>query len=1264
MTKKSAVAKVAGAFLGFAMLLSLVVPSAAVAQTSQDAQIQELLNLISSLQAQLAALQGGSSTSTGTPINVNFGSCNFTKNFKMGASDPEVLDVQRFLNSDPSTMVASTGVGSAGQETSYFGTLTHNAVIKFQNKYAADVLTPIGLSAGTGNWFSMTRAKANMLCSSASSNTGSNTGTGTTIPAANGLTIQLAPGSPDFTVIPLNASASKFGSFLFSAGSQSVEITELVVGRTGLGDRDDFNDVWINVNGAQFADDRSIVAGDFATFPLISTPLVIPAGQTYTVDIMGSLKGNADDAGHYNALGFKSITTRNNAPINATLPIFAGMTTIGTQAATVVTVTAQGSDKTVSVGNTATEIGRFQIDINSSNDQDVVIESITLENEGTMDDLHNRLANIQLRTDGQNVAKSVTINGDLVTFVLDGYEMEDGKTQTFQILADIVNAEVNDTLQFQLDEDHDMVAREVATGSGTRINGNDGTATTPAKNVDLKTYTVETGDVGLSINNANSRNVAPGIDDVVLLDGDLTIDAGIRVEGLKVRLQSGTDTDGDIVSDINSNFENVTLRINGIAIDTVDTLTNASGGAASEAFVTGSSGDYYDFSSSFTLDAGTHNITVEADVQSDATPDDKLKLVVFSADFDSPEYTASGDTVPSGELTGQTDGSTITIQTATLTANRNDGNSSETIVSGTDGIKVMGFTLTANDSTDINVTSMTFTLAPASTYPASFVTNMRIEVDGVAQGSQVDLSSGIISDLDFIVPESEQVQVELFADTNTGTTSTTMQIDLDDIDAFDVEGNSATVNVAGAAIGTGNPVSSDNFTVSTGGTFTMTIDGNTPDEDILIGDGGSVWYPVASYRLTAEDEDLKVTDLHFANATSSTDNQATSSHSDDRVMTMGVFDENGVLKGEKDFVTGELHFDLGEDLNSDGLGAILVPADDFTKITIRAKLNNIADGDKTGRLLRLILNQYKGSGESDGGLGMGVTVQSTATGDDLATTSLTAARTPTTAAYRGTSTVADMFAMRRTKPTITVVPQTSSETTLTNGSQKVLFRFTVSADSNEDIAWKGIKFDVTGRFGGVAMGSTTGAATFNEQTSGSSSSGFASSTGDGGNAFLTAFELYETSSNQEVQDGNYVYQIDWDGTNDNGELAIIVNDGREEVVGAGQSKTYELRATVSGATTDGDFTDIVIDSEADDAATAAYLVDFSDPDEVDGTADSDVDMTAQSPATSPYSFLWSDNSGSPHSLDDNNATADQRDWTNDRFVDISNSSWNKTADFN
>lgn len=73
-----------------------------------------------------------------------------TRSLRMGDRNADVTILQTILNHDERTRVAATGPGSPGNETSYFGNATRNAVIAFQELYNADVLTPLGLSHGTG----------------------------------------------------------------------------------------------------------------------------------------------------------------------------------------------------------------------------------------------------------------------------------------------------------------------------------------------------------------------------------------------------------------------------------------------------------------------------------------------------------------------------------------------------------------------------------------------------------------------------------------------------------------------------------------------------------------------------------------------------------------------------------------------------------------------------------------------------------------------------------------------------------------------------------------------------------------------------------------------------------------------------------------------------------------------------------------------------------------------------------------------------------
>src|SRR3989344_2052478 len=159
MSKVLATKNIASVLIGIGLVLAMTFAFATPVKAQSLADLQAQIN---ALLAQIAALQGGGSQQTGGLVCATF-----TRNHSMGNSGGEVMAIQKFLNSVDGTQLATTGAGSPGNETSYFGSITKAAVVKFQNKFAAEVLAPVGLSAGTGYWGPSSRAKANGLCAAA-----------------------------------------------------------------------------------------------------------------------------------------------------------------------------------------------------------------------------------------------------------------------------------------------------------------------------------------------------------------------------------------------------------------------------------------------------------------------------------------------------------------------------------------------------------------------------------------------------------------------------------------------------------------------------------------------------------------------------------------------------------------------------------------------------------------------------------------------------------------------------------------------------------------------------------------------------------------------------------------------------------------------------------------------------------------------------------------------------------------------------------------
>ena len=136
---------------------SFPIQTHAQASGELQAQIADLQRQIQELQTKLLTVQGANPPiSTQDPkrlesafpaIPADF---TFEKRLELSQVNSDVQYLQIILNSDPDTHLASAGPGSLRKDTTKFGPLTKTAVIKFQEKYSDDFLTPWKFKRGTG----------------------------------------------------------------------------------------------------------------------------------------------------------------------------------------------------------------------------------------------------------------------------------------------------------------------------------------------------------------------------------------------------------------------------------------------------------------------------------------------------------------------------------------------------------------------------------------------------------------------------------------------------------------------------------------------------------------------------------------------------------------------------------------------------------------------------------------------------------------------------------------------------------------------------------------------------------------------------------------------------------------------------------------------------------------------------------------------------------------------------------------------------------
>ncbi len=683
---------------------------------AQGATIEELLASIAALETELLALQAQVDGGTGATVS----GCtitSFDRALKLTMTGDDVKCLQIVLNTDSATQLGSSGVGSAGNETSYFGPLTKAAVIKFQELYADEVLASWGLTAGTGFVGSTTRTKLNSILSAGTTvddddddedTDAEEDEEDTTSTFEAGLRVALSDATPIGRSVAIGAYDKIFAKIKFTAGtSEAYTVNTIVIHRDGLSDTDDISEVKLYDNGTPLGTTQAFSVTTYkATFSGLNWE--IPAGTTKVLTVKASIDTSTNNAtqGNSPSMGIASasdVVVADGTSVTGNFPVYGNeMMIAGTS---VGQLDVDQNDNSVASdvisGSTDQEVGSFKFTADSTEGFD--IEEITLTEIGTS--VGNDISNITLKYLGETVATVGSLTNGQATFTGSPlFSLNAGIAKNIDIYVDIASDVISErTVRFEVTESSDVTAVGDNTGGVVKITYSSGSTFI---NRQSSTWTIRQGTLTVAYDgatNLSSQVYTIGASQVIL--ASFKFSAGSR-EGLKItKLKfNATGTDETYTVRVADNeFQSVQLYIDGS-----ETSSGHVGGISSGIITFLDTGGLFEVPKS-----GNTVVTVKADITTAADTDDglgfyisavtniKMKGLESAADIfsDSSHITLSGIGTNDAVVHGVREKGTLTV------ANEPTTPAAKSIHLGDDDLTIFKFKLSA-EFEDIAVSSI------------------------------------------------------------------------------------------------------------------------------------------------------------------------------------------------------------------------------------------------------------------------------------------------------------------------------------------------------------------------------------------------------------------------------------------------------------------------------------------------------------------------------------------------------------------------------
>ncbi|MEK7538556.1 MAG: hypothetical protein AAB552_01815 [Patescibacteria group bacterium] len=826
----------------------------------------------------------------------------FTTSLKQGSTGMDVKNLQMVLNMSSDTQVSTVGAGSPGNETSTFGPATKKAVMKFQEKYASEILAPVGLTSGTGFVGPSTRSKLNMVaaggvstgststipgctstagfspttgqscagavvtqppaagttttCTTVGSVTTCTTTSGTSV--SGGLTVS-APAQPGNGLAVESAARVPFTKVTLTAGASDVTVNGITVERTGAASDSVFSGVvLVDEDGTQLDIAKTFGSTHQAT---VGGTFTVKAGTSKTLTIGGNIAADLSSyAGQVASISVVSVNT--SGTVSGALPISGAMHTANS---TLTIGTAVGSTSSYDPGTTASKaIGttgyKFTgVRVTAGSAEDVRLKATRFYQAGSAGS--GDLSNVKIYVDGTAYDTTVSADGKYYSANFgSGIVIAKGLGKDIWIAGDITGSgSAARTVDFDIQKNTDVYVVGETYGYG--IIGS-GTITTSTPSLNGYALTINAGSV-TSVNKALSvgaQNVAVNVANQVL--GGYEVD----LKGEPISVQSHVFTIASTTGSGTGLLTSVSLyNVNGAIV----------AGPVDAVFVDATT-QTVTFTDTVTYPIGKSIYTLKGKVAS-AIGNGGTYIVKTtpSSQWTSVTGQTTGNTISLSSLSTQVVMNTMTVRGAALGVSVSTQPPAQTVITGSQGFTFANVLLDASQSgEDVRFSSIPLAMTFA-TMVVSEATSCQL-FDGTTAlntGSNVVNPSGA-SDADTTFTFDQSLVV------TKGTVKTlalkcnvASSVSADDTLSW---GINAAPTIAVTGVTSGNDVT-ETVTASAGQTMTVAATGSytvTSDAALLYKavQAGTTGVELAKLRFTAgssENISLKQIALELGNTSSS-----------------------------------------------------------------------------------------------------------------------------------------------------------------------------------------------------------------------------------------------------------------------------------------------------------------------------------------------------------------------------------------------------------